>query len=239
MSASGRPRILVTGFGSFPGVPLNPTAALIASLSADPPAAPRGASLFFDVLEVEYRTLPARLEALGREVEPDIAIHFGVSSRATDFVVERRAQNRVCTQRPDQSGHVPAEAVIRPYGADCSSSLPVERLVGALEGQGLPASLSDDAGDYLCNFLFFLSGGGHCPGFTPGMAGFVHVPPFGAMLADGRAFDLTTLRRGAEVIVETCASCWLATSVEGVSSQGETAATAQGSHTSLPLVGRS
>jgi len=206
--ATGRPRILVTGFGSFPGVPLNPTAALIQSLQAEPPAAPQGASLFFEVLDVEYRTLPARLEALGREIEPDIAVHFGVSGRAAAFTVERRAQNRVCAGRPDQGGYVPTDAFIREGHDDCPSSLPVELLVQALEEQELPASLSDDAGDYLCNFLLFLSAGGHCPGFTPGMSGFVHVPPFGAMLTDGRSFDLASLRRGAEIIIAACAADW-------------------------------
>ncbi|HEV7252520.1 MAG TPA: hypothetical protein VGN97_05415 [Mesorhizobium sp.] len=209
MSEGGSPRILVTGFGSFPGVHLNPTAALIESLRVEPPALPRGGKLFFDVLDVEYRSLPARLEMLGREAQPDIAIHFGVSGRATGFTIERRAQNRVCTQRPDQSGIVPAEAAIRQGYADCSSSLPIERLVQALEEHGLPASLSDDAGDYLCNFLFFLSGGRHCSGFSPDMTGFVHVPAFGAALADGRAFDLSLLRRGAEVIIAAWADHWL------------------------------
>ena len=72
-----------------------------------------------------------------------------------------------------------------------------------------PACLSDDAGDYLCNFLFYLSCGKHCPPFAPLQAGFIHVPLFGTLLAGGaRSFDLPVLVEGAAVICAACAKAW-------------------------------
>lgn len=205
------PRILVTGFSSFPGVPENPTEALIRALEDDPGALQGISDVHLATLAVEYWTLPARLEQLGRTVRPDIALHFGVSRKADAFVLETAARNAVCIVRPDNSGHIPAEAFVRSGGDSIPSSLPVERIAAALSRHGLPAVLSDDAGDYLCNTLFYLSCGKHCPPFAPAQAGFIHVPPFGTPLAgSAQAFDLSTLAEGAAVICAACAEAWTA-----------------------------
>lgn len=210
MRGAGRPRILVTGFSSFPGVAANPTEALVGALDDRKAELLAAGDVHLAVLPVEYRALPARLERLGHAVMPDIALHFGVSGGARRFAVETLARNRVCTAKPDDAGHVPEEAFIRDGGAALPSSLPVAAAVAALAAEGLPAGVSDDAGDYLCNFLFYLSRGAHCPPFAPPAAGFIHVPPFGAGLDDGsgRRFDLAMLVQGALAILRACVVDW-------------------------------
>lgn len=202
------PRILVTGFSSFPGVPANPTEALIGALALRPEALAPFGEVRLEVLPVEYRAVPSRLAALGSAFAPDIAVHFGVSAQAEAFAVEMLARNAVCVAKPDNSGFVPLEPFVRQEAEPLGSSLPVEAILAALRHAGLSAEVSDDAGDYLCNFLFYLSRGAHCPPFAPAMAGFVHVPPFGTTPADGRAFDLAMLTDGAMTILAACAEAW-------------------------------
>lgn len=205
MGERGRPRVLVTGFGSFPGVPANPTEELIAALRTDHA---KDAAFRYEILAVEYQSVPQRLEALGHDFAPDIAIHFGVSRNSRAFDVETTARNVVCTVKPDNAGHVPTEAFVRAGEGLLTSTLPVEAIKRAVEEAQLPVALSDDAGDYLCNFVFYLSRGMHVPPFAPKVAGFIHVPPFDTELVNGERFSLDMLKRGAEIIIETSIARW-------------------------------
>jgi pyroglutamyl-peptidase len=204
------PRILVTGFSSFPSVPANPTEAMVAALAPRANELDAFGAVRFETLPVEYRALPGRLERLAREFAPEIALHWGVSVQATAFAVETLARNTVCTRKPDNAGHVPVEPFVQAGGGALGSTVPAEGIVRALEARSLPAALSDDAGDYLCNFLFYLSRGGHAPPFAPAQSGFIHVPPFGTPLGDGsgRLFGLEMLVDGALAAVGACAAAW-------------------------------
>lgn len=205
-----RPRILVTGFGSFPGVPANPTETLIERLAAAPEKLAALGDVTTALLQVEYGSLPARLAELGAAVEPDVAIHFGVSRSARGFTIEQVARNRVCTVKPDNAGFTPSLAFVREGSGDLATSLPTDAMLAGLTREGLPAERSDDAGDYLCNYLFFLSRGGQASHFTPALSGFVHVPPFDTTTLDGETFTEEKLERGALVIIDACAAHWQA-----------------------------
>lgn len=200
-----RPRILVTGFGPFPGAPVNPTERLIGELSGH--ASTAGARLA--VLPVDYEAAPARLAALAADGPPDIAIHFGLSAGASGFTLERRARNEIARSRPDNAGRQPAAARIRDGAPDLDTSLPVDEIHAALAARGLPVAWSDDAGGYLCNYVFYLSRGHLCPGLVPDMAGFIHVPPLKEDSPEGpRTMSLRSLVDGAALVVETCRLAW-------------------------------
>jgi pyroglutamyl-peptidase len=204
-----RPRILITGFSVFPGAPVNPTERLIEALAADPERLAAHGDLSLQVLAVEYASLPARLERIGATFPPDIAIHFGLSAKAEGFTLERLARNEIAQGRPDNAGAQPAAFKIAEGGANLPSSLPLADIHAALTQAGLPVSWSDDAGGYLCNFLFYLSRTGTCAGFAPPMSGFIHVPPLaGEADAPGNAITLDMLIAGAAAIVEACTASW-------------------------------
>ena len=170
-------RVLVTGFGPFPGVPENPTAGLVAEWRARPPRLAPGVHLTLATIETAYEAIGPALRALAPEGPFDAALHFGVSGFASGFTIERRARNVALTGRPDARGHWPEQGVLKRGAADRPTRLPVERLVGALRRARVPVEVSDDAGGYLCNALFFTAVAGLVPGYAPPLAGFVHVPP--------------------------------------------------------------
>lgn len=214
--APRRPRILVIGFGPFPGAPVNPTETLVEALRQVPPRGTTPDNFRAEVLAVEYASLPARLAALGADFAPDIAIHFGLSGKARGFTLERLARNRIGAGRADNAGAMPDSARIVEGDDEFASSLPLDAIHAVLARTGLPVSWSDDAGDYVCNYLFYLSRGAVCPGFAPAMTGFVHMPPLReGEDAPGNAMTLGDLVAGVLAIVETCEGAWHGTGPPG------------------------
>lgn len=204
-----RPRILVTGFGPFPGAPLNPTRTMVEAFRADPARLARLGVVRTEVLDVDYAAVPLRLAELGTDFAPDIAIHFGLSDRARGFTLERLARNEIAADRPDNSGAQPLPDVIEPDGGDHPSGLPLGEIAETLDRAGLPWSWSDDAGGYLCNYLFYLSRSPDFPGFAPAISGFVHVPPLKeAEPENAGALPLADLVRGAKLVVAASAEAW-------------------------------
>ena len=199
------PRLLVTGFGPFPGAPINPTEALIAELKADPGPVSGKADLMLEVLPVEYEAVPQRLAAIAEGFSADIAVHFGLSEKATGFALERLARNEIAAGRPDNAGRLLDASCIVEDGEHLPTSLPAEEIFAALKNADLPVAMSDDAGGYLCNYLFYLSCGHHCGAFTPEMVGFIHVPPL-KRDAQGHphAMELSEMVRGARLVLDVC-----------------------------------
>jgi len=196
------PRILVTGFGPFPGAPVNPTERFVEALRADPPAGRFRA----EILDVDYLAVGPRLSEIGREFLPDIAIHFGLAATCAGFRLERVARNSFAGARPDNNGAMPGTAAICAGPETIASRLPLEEIGTALVAAGLPVEWSDDAGGYLCNAVMTLSLAHACDGFAPSISGFVHVPL--TREAGGTAMSDAALEAGARVVIETCRDSW-------------------------------
>ena len=96
------PRILVTGFGPFPGAPENPTEWLVAELTRQ--AGHPDYDLVSAVLPVDYALAGPALDAAAAEARPDIAIHFGLAAGAAGFRLERLASHHQDHSLPDNAG---------------------------------------------------------------------------------------------------------------------------------------
>jgi pyroglutamyl-peptidase len=181
-------RVLITGFGPFPGVPVNASMPLLAELAARAPRLFPGVHLTAAVIATEWLAAPQRLERLLAESRPDVALHFGVSPRARGFELELRARNACCAV-PDASGALPLGDKC---DADCAEhlpvSLPVRYIVQRLRRLGIPAFLSRDAGAYLCNAALYHSL--RLARAAPGRrVGFIHIPA--ALARPGGPWPLT------------------------------------------------
>lgn len=167
--------VLVTGFGRFPGVRLNPTERIVAALIDRGEIA--GRPVFGHVFATVYEGLDAELWDLVARHRPQVILHFGVAARSTVFRLERRARNFLAVGRADASGQRPMRARIRDDGrAVIRGTAPVELMLSALRRRGLPAAASIDAGDYLCNALYYLSLYSAGDGPARASVGFIHVP---------------------------------------------------------------
>jgi pyroglutamyl-peptidase len=170
-----RTTVLITGFGPFPGVPVNATMRLVPELAERAERVFAGVHFASAILATEWLAAPQRLDHLIAEVHPDLALHFGVSGRARGFEIETRAANR-CAAQVDASGAFPPAPAVRDGGAaHLGAGLPVPHLVARLRRRGIPAFASRDAGEYLCNATLYhaLVRAREAPSRR---VGFIHVP---------------------------------------------------------------
>lgn len=171
-----KPTVLLTGFGPFPGIPDNASSLLVPRLRAAAQRAFQGHAFVADILPTEWSAGPERLQYLMRQIEPDVALHFGVAPRAKGFEVEARGRN-LTDGRIDAAGAKPeARHVVAGGDEYLASNLPVRDIVQRLRGRGFPARISRSAGRYLCNCVMYQSltlvnGSGKSV-----RNGFVHLP---------------------------------------------------------------
>jgi pyroglutamyl-peptidase len=196
-------RVLVTGFGPFPGAPVNPSAWL-AEILPERFSGLDGALQTY-VLPTEWGAGEGLVRHLHETIQPHVTIHFGLSQTAKKFHIERSAYNRASPRR-DASGSLPRDGVILAEGAErLDTSLPASALSAHLRQRGMPAASSRSAGRYLCNFLYYLSLA-RAAGKTNGPAVlFVHIPP---LATHGGPLSEAQLLGGAEAIVRFALAHW-------------------------------
>jgi len=172
-----RTSVLITGFGPFPGVPTNATMQLLPQLAQVAPRLFPDVRFAFEVLPTEWGAGPRRLQVLLAQVVPDLAVHFGVSSRARGFEIEQRARN-ACAVTPDATGALPAATAVCALGPEyLPASLPVRHVVARLQRLGIAAFVSRAAGTYLCNAALYRSVVSARDAAAAGRrVGFVHIP---------------------------------------------------------------
>ena len=200
-TASGRPprpRLLLTGFGPFPGAPRNPTAEVVARLAERGVGERLGVDITAHVFSTTWEALDD-LAGLLAEARPDIVLHLGLKRRATAIAVEAFGRNRVSMAAVDAAGRRPLATTL---DADApprlASTVPARRIAARIAGLGLPVEISADAGRYLCNGLLWrslrLSGG------RP--TGFLHLPPTREIaVRAGGVFTLEALTRATAAAI--------------------------------------
>lgn len=171
-------QILLTGFGPFGAVIHNPSQRLVRYFGRHPV---EGIGLTAITLPVSYMQAPCTVEALVRQRAEighpfDYVLMLGVAANSSFWRVERKAHNRVSDKLDVDETRLAPGPIAPEAPATLEATLPVQQLVEALESRGIPVCLSDDAGDYLCNYLFFrvLHLLRQLP--APPLAGFLHIP---------------------------------------------------------------
>lgn len=186
---SNKLRILITGFGSFPGAPFNPTQPLVARLLRLRRPALGDVDLSGHIFPVTYQAVDGELPELLAKHRPQALLMFGLASRTPYVRVETRARNAVTTLWPD-ADHARLRKRSISGGADAMMFGPhTAKLLRAALGTGVDARASCDAGSYLCNYLSWRAIEATCSDIGPRLAAFVHVPPL--------ARDSTQRRKGA------------------------------------------
>ncbi|MGY2987084.1 MULTISPECIES: pyroglutamyl-peptidase I [Bradyrhizobium] len=174
---SGRLRILVTGFGPFPGAPFNPTMPLVKRLTALRRPAFDDVALSSHIFDVTYAAVDRELPELIAEHRPQALLMFGLAGRTDYLRIESRARNAVTTRFPD-AGRQHARKGSIEGGADARMFAPhTEKLLRAALATGIDARASRDAGSYLCNYLSWRAIEAVNGDNDLRLAQFVHVPP--------------------------------------------------------------
>jgi pyroglutamyl-peptidase len=170
-------RILITGFGPFPGAPFNPTQPLVARLVRLRRPALSDVNLSGHIFPVTYKAVDRELPELLAKRRPQALLMFGLSSRTAHVRIETRARNAVTMLWPDadharvRKGSIAGGAGAMVFGPHTA------KLLRAADGTGVDARASRDAGSYLCNYLSWRAIDATSGDTGPCLAAFVHVPP--------------------------------------------------------------
>jgi pyroglutamyl-peptidase len=176
-SGIGMTNILVTGFGPFPGAPVNPSGQLVARLARVRRPALSQHRLATHIFATSYATVDRELPKLLAQHKPQILIMFGLAARTKFLRIEMLAHNRKSRIHPDRIGHIPKTYAIRP-GAPSSlrGRAPFARLLDAARATGIEARLSRDAGRYICNYVYWRALDAVEKAGRPDIVVFIHVP---------------------------------------------------------------
>ena len=180
-------RILITGFGPFPGAPFNPTMPLVTRLTALRRPAFDNVEFSSHIFHVTYATVDRELPELIASLRPDAMLSFGLADRTPFMRIETRARNAVTTTFPDADRNRARKGSIVD-GADAMLFGPhTAKLLRAARATGVDARASRDAGSYLCNYLSWRSIEAVRRVNGPRLAAFVHIPPLERGVSSRRA----------------------------------------------------
>lgn len=170
-------RILLTGFEPFDRDTVNPSWEVARALDG---WACEGATVQALQMPCVFGDALAALDAaLAAGPAPVLAVGLGLAGGRTEVTPERVAVNVDDARIPDNAGRQPVDAAVEARGpAAYFSTLPIKAIVHALRQAGLPASVSNTAGTFVCNHAFY--GLMHRLATRPALArtrgGFVHLP---------------------------------------------------------------
>ncbi|UXR51151.1 pyroglutamyl-peptidase I [Staphylococcus simulans] len=107
----------------------------------------------------------------------DAVLAIGQAGGRFDLTPERVGINVDDARIADNKGNQPIDEVIQEDGAPAYfSNMPVKRLTQAIKDAGVPASLSNTAGTFVCNHVLYQLGYLHATTFPYIQFGFIHVP---------------------------------------------------------------
>lgn len=194
--------MLLTGFAPFAGEAVNPSWEAVRGLDGQ---VIEGHRVVAKELPCEFdASLPALWQAL-RATNPRVAIAVGLAGGREGVSLERVAINLIDARIPDNAGAQPIDLpVLRTGPAALFATLPLKAALGELTRAGIPAHLSQTAGTYVCNQVFYALLHSLRRRRTT-RTGFVHVPWLPAQARAHRqpGMALEETRRALEIIVHT------------------------------------
>lgn len=206
------PNVLVTGFGPFPGAAFNPSGELVHRLLRSRIPGLGDARVGGHIFQTRYAAIDRELPALIARHAADVVVMFGLASRAKVLRVETSARN-LMSFFPDAGAYSPARRTIaRNQPARTLNGPLAVRLLHAARASGLPASLSRDAGRYVCNYALWKALEAAGTSNTRPVVAFIHIPklrgnrPRCAIRRPRPTLD--DLLKAAQLIVAAACSEW-------------------------------
>lgn len=195
-------KILVTGFDPFGADVMNPAIEAVKKL----PDTISGA----EIVKLEIPTVFHKsAEVVKKELEKaefDYVLHIGQAGGRFDLTPERVAINLDDARIADNDGNQPIDVPIQETGeAAYFTQHPVKAMVTAIKKAGLPASVSNTAGTFVCNHIMYQSLFLAHTEFPKIKAGFMHVPFLPEQVLDRPnqpAMNLDDMTRGITAAIE-------------------------------------
>lgn len=166
-------KILMTAFDPFGGDKINPALEAVKHCDVSGLAA--------EVIKLEVPTVFGKAiekvaEAMRKE-KPDVVVAVGQAGGRFDITPERVAINIDDARIPDNEGNQPIDQPIFADGEPAYfATLPVKAMVKSIQDIGLPASVSNTAGTFVCNHIMYGILYTIAKEMPDVRGGFIHVP---------------------------------------------------------------
>lgn len=194
-------KILVTGFDPFGGEKVNPAMEAVKLL----PSEIHGSEVRWAEIPTVFHKSSEVLEAEIERYQPDVVLCIGQAGGRASLTPERVAINQDDARIPDNEGNQPIDTPIRTDGAAAYfSQLPIKAMVQAIKEEGLPATISNTAGTFVCNHLMYQALYLGDKKFPNMRAGFMHIPYMTEQVINKpntASMNLTDIIRGIEAAI--------------------------------------
>lgn len=194
-------KILVTGFDPFGGEKVNPALEAVKLL----PTEIHGAKIHWVEIPTVFYKAADVLETAIVRFQPDAVLCIGQAGGRASLTPERVAINQDDARISDNQGNQPIDTPIRLDGqAAYFSTLPIKAMVQAIKEEGLPATVSNTAGTFVCNHLMYQALYLADKKFANMRAGFMHIPYMTEQVINKpntASMNLTDIVRGIEAAI--------------------------------------
>jgi pyroglutamyl-peptidase len=166
-------KILLTGFEPFGGSTVNPSISACRRLEGK---RVDGFEIVVEEIPLRFHEIRSAIEEHIARLDPAAVICTGQSSRAL-ISLERVAINVANARIPYNCGTHPVDELLNGEGpAAYFSALPLREILEAVKEAGVPVGISNSAGTFGCNQIFY-----HLMDYRSRLgleipAGFIHVP---------------------------------------------------------------
>lgn len=197
-------RVLVTGFEPFGGETVNPALEAVKLLDGCPVDGYEDTVIVAERIPTVFGKSIETLRTAIERTSPDVVICVGQAGGRMHITPERVAINVDDSPATDNEGNQPIDAPIVVDGpAAYFTKLPIKRMVESMRAAGIPAAVSNTAGTYVCNHIFY--------GLMnlldtkyPGIrGGFIHIPYMTEQVVSKNApsMSLADIVRGLKIAV--------------------------------------
>lgn len=199
-------KALVTGFDPFGGDEVNPSSLAVSKLKK------RIGSIVVHTAELptSYARSTEVLRAAIAKVKPDIVLCVGQAGGRTELCLERVAINVQDARIRDNDGKQPIDKPVVINGpAAHFATLPIKACVAEMRKAGLPAAVSNTAGTFVCNHIFYALmdiAESHPVSMRGGFLHIPYVPEQAARLGGAPSMSVADIVRGIEIILDVSAS---------------------------------
>lgn len=191
--------MILTGFTSFGSVAVNPSQLIIEAVAARHPVS----HLVTAVLPVEYAAAGRWIVDLIHSYQPEAVVCLGIAQNRKAINLERVALNLNDAAIPDNAGDLATGRLIDPAGPPAYwSNLPLDTMLAALQARGIPAAISNHAGAYVCNHVFYVARRELERMGSGAACGFIHVPPLSEPADHSDGLPLAIMMDAVECCLE-------------------------------------
>lgn len=168
-------KILLTGFEPFGDLEVNPSQVILEKI-ADRQTLCNTHEINTLILPVSFDSAGSKIKNTIQEFKPDVILSLGLSETSDSITLERKAINLKQNVELQNTRNEGPKLILLGCPIVYKSTLPLDGMYRSLKNRNIPVTLSNSAGRYVCNYVFYLASHQIKLLEKNGKAGFIHVP---------------------------------------------------------------